>query len=554
MAKQSKEAERQTDIARQRESAQAVLTQLLSQLLPGSPEYLQLQTEGSRLLQGVAGPEDEEALIRQIAQPLIQQQQAKISRGEAASPLEARTNLQVGKLREAAQPVDFEQDLLGILSGRPPTTQAGRLFLASIQHRPEEQDVFGLLEGRAPTTQFGRIQQEGLEYQPEEQDIFRLLRGEAPTTSAGRTFGEGMAVSPEDAAILSGLRGEPSTAPTAGLVSDIAGRARAPVGDIDSFNRFTSTFPQQLELVRQNVEGQFARRGITPTSGLALEGLGRAGVEASIAEEQQSRDAYQRASALREQEFTRRNQAIQQFLAFLDAGRAIPGERTAATERLFNVGQELQATRQGTAGQLFGTGQQLQAGQEAATDRLYGAGEGLRDRQIGVEDSLVNLQLGRETNLTNLMTSRTERGLANQEGLLQRERGFAQDNLIRAEQRDEQRRQEIIKLAALAGSVAVGGIGAAAFPAVAAASGITGGALARAGQGALMTATGGQVGLPNFGRGTSLTELLGEQRKGSVVGGGSIAGGLSRLDPLEDSSSEPLPGTPEWYRRYGRRG
>ena len=426
------------DVAKQREETSTIGNQYLAQLVPGSAEYNELQSEIQRQVSQVGGGRPTQADIRAFGEEIVKRQQARVARGEPITPLEARTNVAAGKLREAVQPVDFEQDIFRVLRGEAPQTQAGRMFLESTQ------------------------------YQPEEQDIFRQLRGEgAPTTPLG------------------------------GLAGDIFGRARAPVGDIESFDRFKTTLPERLELVRGQVENQFARRGITPTSGLALEGLGRAGVETAIGEEAAARDAYLRAAALRQQELGNREQAIGQSFD------------------LFNVGEQLQARRQAAGGQLLGEGERL------------------RERQIGLEDQLVNLQLGRETNLTGLLGQQTNRRLDSQEAMLARERAYGNQATLRAEAQEEARRQELRKLAALAGSAGLGGLTAGMFPAVAAASGITGGGFSRFGQGALLSATGGQVGLPNFGRGTSLVDLLGGQRQDFSTSG-DISAGLSRQSPMGD--------------------
>ncbi len=112
-----KEAKRQEDIARSTEASQNELNQFLSQLLPGSTEFNQLQTEGLALVQATAGAGDQQAQIRELGSRLVTEQQARATAGEPITAVEARTDLAFGGLREAAEFTSEEQALLNALRG-----------------------------------------------------------------------------------------------------------------------------------------------------------------------------------------------------------------------------------------------------------------------------------------------------------------------------------------------------------------------------------------------------------------------------------------------------
>ena len=237
--------------------------------------------------------------------------------------------------------------------------------------------------------------------QPFEEDIFRALEGTAPTTAFGRTLQESLQTTPEEIAVLAGLRGDSSTAPTADVISQIVARARTP----DQF--FESTLAPELDLARQAVESQFARRGITPTSGLAIEGLGRAGAELAV----RSAQAKERS----------RQEALQNFLDALMRGQS-------ATERRFGTSRE-----------------------------TFNVGEQLRQRQLGTEQTLLDLQLGRENRLTPILAEQTF-----QRGTQQQDR-FANlsDQATALEQQERaakaQQAQQIARLLGTGVGFAVGG-------------------------------------------------------------------------------------------------
>lgn len=302
MAK-SKDAERQADIARQREEVRVIGEQFLAQLAPGSQEANQLQSEIQRLMATVESPASEQDIIRQLGQQLVSQQGARIAAGGPATPLEARTQAAVGGLRERAA------------------------------------------------------------FTPEEQDVLSLQRGQPTTTPTGAIFGERFQFTPEQQAILNALRGIDPTTPTGRILTDLVARAQRP----EEF--FQSTLQPQLHLAEEANRQAFARRGLL-RSGLEQEGATRAGNELAI-REAQAREAF------------RRN-ALSDFQSLLTQGRGIPGERQEGVEELFNVGQ------------------------------------GLRQREIGVEEALVQMQLGRETDLTKLLAAQSEAGAGRISSLLER--------------------------------------------------------------------------------------------------------------------------------------
>ena len=123
-ADREKEAKRQEDVARQREQFQNESNQLLSQLIPGSQEFQELQ-ELARL--GVGDSTQRDAFFARAPQ-LVQQQQARIAAGGPATALEARTNLSVEGLRRTAAFTPEEQDILRIQRGESPTTAIGQGF------------------------------------------------------------------------------------------------------------------------------------------------------------------------------------------------------------------------------------------------------------------------------------------------------------------------------------------------------------------------------------------------------------------------------------------
>lgn len=251
------------DIANQRQTAQSTLDSFLAQLLPGSEEFNRLQTEGGRLVQTVSGPDDEEALIRQLAAQLVQTQQGRISEGGPGTALEARTNLATGGLRQASAMQPFEQDTLDALSGMGLDTPTGEIF------------------------------------------------------------------------------------------GDLMTRAKSPD---QHWTPYQSTLQQQMSLAENSNRQAFARRGLSG-SGLEQEGASRAGNELAIAEaDRMNQDRLQKENF--------RQQQVENFM------------------------------------------------------QIYNAGEGLRNRQIGLEGDLVNLQLGRESNLTGLLGGQTARSGANQVNLL----------------------------------------------------------------------------------------------------------------------------------------
>ena len=146
-----------------------------------------------------------------------------------------------------------------------------------------------------------------------------------------------------------------------------------------------TVFKNALQLVEDQVKTRAARRGILG-SGLELEDLGRTGVEASIAE------------ALRQDQL--RQQAYTNAAGIFDTGRG-------ALSELFNVG------------------------------------EGLRTRDIALEEALTNLQLGRETNLTQMLNQNQNLRLDSLNNLLSRFTGQATADRLDAADTEAARRAAV---------------------------------------------------------------------------------------------------------------
>ena len=88
-----KAARRAEDVARQTEDSENILNQFLSQLIPGSQEFNQLQSEGINLVRQTADAGDQQEMIRQLGSGLVSQQQARIASGDYATAFEARTGV-----------------------------------------------------------------------------------------------------------------------------------------------------------------------------------------------------------------------------------------------------------------------------------------------------------------------------------------------------------------------------------------------------------------------------------------------------------------------------
>ena len=112
-----KEARRQEDVARQTETSQSILNQFLSQLVPGSAEFNQLQTEGLALMRSTGDTGDQADQIRQLGSQLVSAQQARAASGEPITALEARTQQAFQGLRGAAGFTSEEQAVFNALRG-----------------------------------------------------------------------------------------------------------------------------------------------------------------------------------------------------------------------------------------------------------------------------------------------------------------------------------------------------------------------------------------------------------------------------------------------------
>ena len=121
-----KEARRQENIARQTETSQSILNQFLSQLVPGSTEFNQLQTEGLALMRSTGDPGDQADMIRQLGSQLVLTQQARAASGEPITALEARTQQAFQGLRRAAGFTSEEQAVFNALRGIQGTGEPGQ--------------------------------------------------------------------------------------------------------------------------------------------------------------------------------------------------------------------------------------------------------------------------------------------------------------------------------------------------------------------------------------------------------------------------------------------
>ena len=127
-----KEAKREEDVARQQEEVQITGNQFLSQLAPGSAEFNELQAAISQRTQTVESEEDEQAIIRDLGQRLVSQQQTRIAQGDPATALEARTDRSFEGIRQAAAHTPEEEDIFRIQRGEAPVTPVGQQLLQRI--------------------------------------------------------------------------------------------------------------------------------------------------------------------------------------------------------------------------------------------------------------------------------------------------------------------------------------------------------------------------------------------------------------------------------------
>ena len=88
---------------------------------------------------------------------------------------------------------------------------------------------------------------------------------------------------------------------------------------------------------------------------------------------------------------------------------------------------------------------------------LYNAGQGLRNREIGLEEALVNIQLRRESTLTNNLRSQTGDATSAFLNLFERQSGQATANRLDAEDAAAARRNAIGNLLGTGASFALAG-------------------------------------------------------------------------------------------------
>lgn len=130
----------EADVARQREEVLSVGQQFLSQLVPGSEEYNQLQSAIQQYAQQVASPANEQGLVSQLGQQLVSQQGSRIAAGGAASPFEARTNKAFQGLRDVSARTPEEEAVLAALRGTQTGTPLDSIFgdIVSRAQTPED--------------------------------------------------------------------------------------------------------------------------------------------------------------------------------------------------------------------------------------------------------------------------------------------------------------------------------------------------------------------------------------------------------------------------------
>ena len=147
---------------------------------------------------------------------------------------------------------------------------------------------------------------------------------------------------------------------------------------------------------------------------------------------------------------------------------------------------------------------------------LFTAGQGLRNREIGLEGDLVNLQLGRESRLTDLLSQNTNFRLDDIRDLLGRQTNQSTLDRLDAEDTAAARRGQI-------GGAIGTGLGAAV-------GGIFGGPVGAGIGGSL----GGQLG--GGGGGGDVASLLGTQRAATTATGAPAPVSLSRAIDLQRNS------------------
>lgn len=262
------------------------------------------------------------------------------------------------------------QNLIAQITSAAPSAQGRKFDLEQVINRGNElviqqQDRIAAGGGATPLEERTDIAFQGLRdisaRTPEEEDIFSILRGIDPTTDIGRIFQEALGFSQEEESVFGALRGTDGDSPIDQILQSIIGRAQDP----DQF--FQSNLDPSLQRARDFNAQTFADRGLL-ASGLQQEDLGRVGVDLAF------NDARDR-EAFRQQQVSNADVLLQR-----------------------GIGQT--ADRQSRAGSLFDVGQ------------------GLRGREIGLEEALTNLQLGREGGLTDLLRSQTGAATENQLELL----------------------------------------------------------------------------------------------------------------------------------------
>lgn len=112
-----KEARRQEDLAKQQESVTNIGNQFLAQLIPGSQEYNEFQSEALRLAQTSGSPLDEQTLVRELGQRMVAQQQARVAGGGPATAQQAATMAREKQLRDVAAFRPEEQSVFSALRG-----------------------------------------------------------------------------------------------------------------------------------------------------------------------------------------------------------------------------------------------------------------------------------------------------------------------------------------------------------------------------------------------------------------------------------------------------
>lgn len=355
--------------------------------------------------------------------------------GAGGNEKEARRQEDIARQREQAQ-AELNSQLALLNPTSPEYTQLlseGNALVARVAEEGDQQAQIRELGTRLVQQQNARIAaggpagaleertdlafrafREAAQRVPFEEDVLRVLEGQEPQTAFGKQILTGLSPSDIEQELLNVLEGQAPTTPLGQIFSQEITRAARPRPEVGQ--PITDTvFEDALKLVEDRVNQEAAARGLLG-GGLRLEQLGRAGTEAAIAEAL-------RQDALRAEENRLAQEAFANTIGLFDTGRAIPANVRDFAASLFNVG------------------------------------EGLRERDIGVEAALRDIQLGRETNLTDILNRNIQTRLSDVSSLLQRQTSRAEDFTDFFTELEESDQRAVLQAAADVAVAAAGGQG-----------------------------------------------------------------------------------------------